>query len=107
MSLENAVMKKEDMESGKVYLLCPDKECTLFSEERFPTYRCEHECPRNDEQLLMFLCDHCGNPVDVPGRHSAFKAIYSHTCPDGVNIRHLLPRSLPHVAPIKIYEIPK
>ena len=52
MSLENAVMKKEDMESGKVYLLCPDKECTLFSEERFPTYRCEHECPRNQDTQM-------------------------------------------------------
>lgn len=107
MSLEDEIIKKEDMESGTLYLLCPDKECILFSEEEFQTYRCERECPRNDEQLLIFLCNHCGNPVDVPVEHSAFKAIYTHTCPDGINIRHLLPRYIPHKAPIKIYEIPK
>jgi len=107
MSLEEGIINKKDMEPRTIYLLCPDPDCTLFLDTEYPTYHCERECPRREELFLIFQCSGCGEPISVPINHGGFRAIYSHTCPDGRNIRHLLPDSIPHIPPIKIYEIPK
>ena len=69
MPLEDGIINKADMEPRTIYLLCPDRGCTLFSDNEYPTYQCERECPRMEELLLIFQCEGCGEPVDVPIDH--------------------------------------
>jgi len=102
MSLENGIIKKSEMDRWTTYLLCPDKDCSIFSDKKNPIYHCEYECPRRDELVQIFRCKGCGEPVELPIDYSSARAVYSHTCPNGRNLLLFLPGF--HV---KIYERPK
>jgi len=105
MTLEKGLINKEDMKQRQVHLLCPDKDCNLFSDKDNPTYYCERECPRKDELSLVFSCVKCSEPIFVPIDYGSCRPIRGHICSDGINRRQFLPFDIPPKPLIKIYKM--
>ena len=102
MSLEDGIIKKSEMDKDTGYILCPDKNCSVFAVEKNPLYHCQYECPKKNEQVKIFLCKECGEPIEVPIDYESFRRFTGHTCADGKTIMSFVPFNSQ-----KIYERPK
>ena len=79
-NLEGVVFKS-DMDSNVNYVLCPDKDCKLF----FASTKymiCEHECPKQDEKIIIVKCSFCDKLIELPGETSTLVTV-SHSCKNG------------------------
>ena|SRR3989338_4953465 len=74
-------MRKDEMEVGVTYIICPEKKCKLF----FDTTRlcpCDGSCPFQAKQKLAIVCHSCGGIIVLDGGHSMIVRI-DHRCFDG------------------------
>ncbi len=79
------IMKKSELEDGVNYIICPDKKCGLFWDERFGEGRaCESYCPKKEKMEKMIICHNCNEPIYLEPNHFMLKRV-DHHCKDGRN----------------------
>lgn len=83
MSLDERIIKKEELEERKLYLICPDKECNIYDISDNPHYECRYNCPKESLAKKVIKCNCCNEPVYLPLDHSAMRRIDTHSCKDG------------------------
>ncbi|MBU0667449.1 MAG: hypothetical protein ABIC91_04165 [Nanoarchaeota archaeon] len=77
--IEDFKLKKEEMETGITYLLCPDVNCNLFWDDLGPV-PCESNCPRQKDLVKILYCNRCNDLVELPGTHHLWQRV-DHLCP--------------------------
>lgn len=78
-------LKKSELELDVNYILCPDRKCGLFYDEKFPSVACESYCPNKDKMQKMIVCPNCREPIYLPGNHSPAQRVQHEDCPSGVS----------------------
>jgi hypothetical protein len=73
-------LKKSELEKDVNYILCPDKSCGLFWDERFKM-ACESYCPQKEKMEKMIVCHNCKEPIYLPHNHSSLCRV-DHLCED-------------------------
>ena len=76
-------LKKSELEKDVNYILCPNKSCGLFWDERF-TKACESHCPKKEKMEKMIACNNCNEPIYLPQDHMTSCTV-NHKCGDGYN----------------------
>jgi hypothetical protein len=78
-------LKKSELEENVNYILCPDKKCGLFWDERFERIACESNCPYQDKMQKMVVCSACKEPIYLLGDNHPFQRVEHIDCPSGHN----------------------
>jgi len=62
-------LKKSELEAEVNYILCPDKKCGLFWDERI-NWACESYCPKKSLEKKIISCTLCKEMIVLPGDHN-------------------------------------